>query len=221
MKNRKFPEGLVIHVGGHKNKTWTDQGALASIVNRYPKAKTFIDIGCGPGAQVKVAKSLGLRAVGVDGDPKMAKLGHVELIDFSKTKVEKSELRFLPKREYFDIGWSTEFLEHIDAEYIENFMPLFALCRVVVITHATPGQGGYHHVNEQLFEYWEEIFDRHGLVHSEELTDLIRSNSTMNKKKLNHFKGFDKDGVPQVEKRLSSFMIKTGRVFVNTKLKEL
>jgi hypothetical protein len=37
---------------------------------------------------------------------------------------------------------------------------------IVVITHATPGQGGYHHVNEQPAEYWVEQFARYQFRHN-------------------------------------------------------
>jgi SAM-dependent methyltransferase len=209
------------HVGGHEGKTWIDYGALKALVDRFQNAKTFIDIGCGPGKQVEVAKALGLSAIGVDGDPEMTKLKHVNLFDFSKKKAAKDDLPFLPKRKYFDIGWSTEFLEHIDEKYIENFMPLFALCKVVVITHATPGQKGHHHVNEQLFPYWKDIFHSYGLNEDKELTKLLRIKSTMKQKKINHFVKYKKDGTPKVKRIKSSFMVKSGRVFINTKLKEL
>ena len=210
-------ERVVEHIGGHSGKTWTDEGALKAILKRS-QGKTFLDVGCGPGGQIEVAKSFGLQAFGLDGDPIMAKNPAVQLCDFSVTKVTSDILEALPESGYFDIGWSTEFLEHVDAEFIPNYMPAFALCKYVVITHATPGQGGYHHVNEQLFAYWEKIFAEYGLVHDKGLTKRIRKLSTMRTKKINHFQGFDEDGEPLNIKKRSSFMKKTGRVFRNERL---
>ena len=206
------------HIGGHSSKTWTDEGALKYMSNKF-RTKTFIDIGCGPGGQIKVASDLGLLAFGVDGDPLMAENPKVQLMDFSVTKASADNIVSLPECGYFDIGWSTEFLEHVDAEYIPNFMPAFALCKYVVITHATPGQGGFHHVNEQIFDYWENIFEEYGLIHNYKLTKKIRASSTMRtkKRKINHFLGYNEDGEPMNIKKRSSFMRKTGRVFVNEK----
>lgn len=197
------------HVGGHSGKTWIDEGALKALLKEV-KAETFLDIGCGPGGQIDIAESLGLKAYGLDGDPFMAKNAKVTLCDFSVSKVDTSSMEYSS----YDIGWSTEFLEHVEAEYIENFMSAFEICKYVVFTHATPGQGGYHHVNEQPFEYWKKIFEDYGFEYDEGLTKKIKEASTMRKKKLNHFKGYGKDGEPINIKKRSSFMIKTGRVFV-------
>ena len=40
------------HLGGHMNKTHLDKGALAWIKNKF-NAKTYLDIGCGPGGMVQ------------------------------------------------------------------------------------------------------------------------------------------------------------------------
>lgn len=204
------------HVGGHSEKTWVDEGALKQLV-KMSDAKTFLDIGCGPGGQIEIAKGLGLQAYGLDGDPVMAENPNVQLCDFSITKVGPETIKSLPESGFFDIGWSIEFLEHVNSEFVPNFMPAFALCKYVVVTHATPGQGGFHHVNEQLFDYWEKIFKEYGLDYSDKFTEEIREPSTMRTKKLNHFQGFDDSGEPINIKKRSSFMVKTGRVFINRK----
>lgn len=206
------------NIGGHKNKTWTDLGALRYLAKKI-NAKTFLDIGCGPGGQIEIAKTLGLKAQGIDGDPKFSDMKDISVFDFSESKFSKNKLKNIPKEGFFDIGWSVEFLEHVDEKYIDNFMPAFSLCRFVVITHATPGQGGYHHVNENTFEYWENIFKKSGFSYSSKLTKKIKEKSTMKKKKMNHFLGFNSDGQPINEKKISSFMLKNGCVFYNEKIK--
>lgn len=207
------------HVGGHSNKTWTDKGALCAI-KREVNAQTFIDVGCGPGGQIEIAKLLGLKAYGIDGDINMAKKSTVQIVDFSKTKASIKNIENIPSCGMFDIGWSTEFLEHIEEKFTDNFMPVFAMCKFIVITHATPGQGGYHHVNEQPFEYWRALFERYNLRYNEKLTEIVKRESTMKTKKLNHFIGYDANGSPLNVKIKSSFMVKTGSVFENIELNE-
>jgi hypothetical protein len=53
-----------------------------------------------------------------------------------------------------DLVWSCEVAEHIAPEKVEYFVDTLANGRVIAMTHAVPGQGGYHHVNCQPQEYW-------------------------------------------------------------------
>ena len=55
------------HLGGHLNKTHLDEGALLWLKSKF-NAKTYLDIGCGPGGMVELAESHNLTATGVDGD---------------------------------------------------------------------------------------------------------------------------------------------------------
>jgi len=205
------------HVGGHNNKTWTDIGALSSI-KMAVGGETFLDVGCGPGGQILEARKLGFAAYGVDGDPTFIGSYNVAIHDYNIGPFGKAEAEAVFGLGTFDIGWSVEFLEHVYTEFIPNYMETYKLCKYLIITHATPGQGGQHHVNEQLFEYWNYHFNQHGFEHSLELTAMIRENSTMREKKLNHFQGFDSNGIPINKKLRSSFIKKTGRVFCNKNL---
>ena len=81
----------------------------------------------------------------------------------------------------FDLGWSVEFLEHVEEQYIPNFMDLFQKCRNLIVTAAPPGWPGEHHVNCQPKEYWIEVFAEYGLVYSEPFTNAIKTASTMRK----------------------------------------
>ena len=59
-------EILAPHLGGHMNKTHVDAGALEWLISNG--AKSFLDIGCGPGGMVELATEKGLTARGIDGD---------------------------------------------------------------------------------------------------------------------------------------------------------
>lgn len=57
------------HLGGHLNITYTDSGVL-KFLKKELKAKSFLDVGCGPAGQVNEAGKIGFStAIGVDGEP--------------------------------------------------------------------------------------------------------------------------------------------------------
>ena len=64
-------DSLPSHLGGHLNKTHNDRGTLLRLMDTY-KIKSFLDIGCGPGGMVRIAKMRGLDSLGIDGDWTMA-----------------------------------------------------------------------------------------------------------------------------------------------------
>lgn len=161
------------HLGGHLNKTHLDNGALDWLIKTF-NAKSFLDIGCGPGGMVELAKSKGLLVKGIDGDHTLKRPNETDytLHDFSKAPL-------IPDFEY-DIGWSVEFVEHVEEKYIPNYMPCFQSCNTVVITYAPPGWEGHHHVNLKDEDYWIQTFATNGLKHNAEMTHQLRQHSTMN-----------------------------------------
>jgi len=165
------------HLGGHLNKVHTDRATFSYLQTRY-QIKSMIDIGCGPGDMVMIASDRGIHAVGVDGDFTLkntwkARDLQITLHDFTQGK---------PDIDFnFDLGWSVEFLEHVEEQYLDNFMSIFAQCKYVVCTAAPPGHPGHHHVNCQPKEYWIEKFDGYGFEYDEEVTETIKENSVMRK----------------------------------------
>jgi hypothetical protein len=61
----------------------------------------------------------------------------------------------------------------------------FQKCKYVFVTAAKPGDGGKHHVNEQLPEYWIDVFLQYGFVYNEQLTSDLKENSSMKKRFFN------------------------------------
>lgn len=159
------------HLGGHQNETHVDAGAIDYLIRRF-QPKSFLDVGCGPGGMVELAAERGLDAVGIDGD-----------FTIQREHPERYIVHDYAKGEYtpdkvFDIGWSVEFLEHVEEEYVENYLYTFGQCKIIVVTHALPGQGGHHHVNEQPPYYWFDVFSR-GFTLDVKATREIREASTM------------------------------------------
>jgi cyclopropane fatty-acyl-phospholipid synthase-like methyltransferase len=136
----------------------------------------IMDVGCGEGHTVRYSiNALGLPAVGVDG---MLQTRSAGIVDPSRIIVHDFSRGPLPREHTpikIDLIWSCEFVEHVEECYSENFLQLFAQAqKAVLLTHAFPGQGGYHHVNCQLPEYWINRMQHHGFRHAKTFTAVSR-----------------------------------------------
>jgi len=206
-KENKLPE----HLGGHMNRNWTDKGALNYFINEL-KVKSMVDIGCGIGDQTTLAHEMGIYSVGIDGDYTIGRPDNISFLihDYSKGPLGGAYMTHLPESGFFDLGWSIEFLEHVDEKYIPNFMETFKLCKFAVVTHAYPGQGGHHHVNEQEKEYWIDLFNKSGFRYDLALTNGVKSASTMARKTRQN--RYTKD------KETKNWIELNGSVFVNNRM---
>ena len=158
------------HLGGHCNRTHTDEATLDFLIAKY-NVKTMHDVGCGPGGMVELALTRGVDATGIDGDFTLKFREGFPLIlhDFTV-----GPLSVRPA----DLGWSVEFLEHVDEKYIDNYFPVFAQCKTVCCTFATNDKG-HHHVNVKDQEYWDRQFTNRGFIKDEVSTAWIRKHSSM------------------------------------------
>src|SRR5262245_12788883 len=144
------------------------------------RPQTVLDVGCGEGHALDYFLQAGGRAaagqpghfpagiyaLGIEGCRQalaagVVPPGRIVLHDFTTGPVA---LPPLVARAGFDLVWSCEFVEHVAARYREHFLAAFALGRVVAMTHAEPGQGGHHHVNEQPRDYWVSALAAHGFA---------------------------------------------------------
>jgi len=202
-KSRKDMGGSKLgkHLGGHSNLTHIDRGALTWLHNEL-ECQSFCDLGCGPGGMVEEALEVGFNhVVGIDGDFTIKRFDESKFIihDFTKGTVKELPLNL------YDVCWCVEFVEHVDEHYIPNYVDIMKRCKYVVMTHALPGKKGHHHVNCQEASYWIDKFKEYHLYQSKNLTESLRSNSTMPIAKTMREKGI-------------SFMVDTGMVFVNEKI---
>lgn len=157
------------HLGGHAYMTHVDEGAVKTVMNEL-EIKSFLDIGCGTGGMIPIARNLGLDAVGVDGDDSFTREVDIVIHDYTKGPSSLSRA--------FDLVWSVEFVEHVEEQYIDNFMKDFKLGKYVLITYS-PHPFGHHHVNPQEESYWIDLFTKHGFEFDQEMTLKIRAGSTM------------------------------------------
>ena len=152
------------HLGGYvkSDHNWPDGDPCTYcpkvwdwLLARY-KPKTLLDVGCAEGHAVRYFRCAGVEAFGVEGcrralDESVAPRESLVEHDYTKGPLP---WRWAARR--FDIVWCCEFVEHVDAAFEENFLSTFDLADVVCMSHAFPGQGGHHHVNCRLREYWTE-----------------------------------------------------------------
>jgi SAM-dependent methyltransferase len=168
------------HLGGHNGITHVDQGSLDWLIGTF-QPNSFLDIGCGPGGMVELADQKGLSSLGIDGDHTLVRYNpdNFLLHDFTTGPA--------PLDIKYDIGWSCEFVEHVEEQYQPAYMKAFQQCQIVAMTYAPPGHTGHHHVNLQHEDYWIKTFKKYGFKYSSDFTSHLRQNSTMGAKKKHQF----------------------------------
>lgn len=134
------------------------------LVGRYG-VRSALDVGCGEGHAVLFFHRLGVMAHGIEGLRKN--------VERAVAPIALHDLLSGPYVMPVDFVWSCEVAEHIDPEKVDFYLDTLANGRIVAMTHALPGQGGYNHVNCQPQEYWVEKFAQRGYVLSED-NDIFR-----------------------------------------------
>jgi hypothetical protein len=138
-----------------------------------------IDVGCGDGSALDIFNSLGAAAYGIDGLPP----DRPDIIthDFTTGPLTLNT-------DKIDLVWSAEFVEHLEEQYLPNALPALCAGRLLAMTHAVPGQPGWHHVNCQDDDYWIAAVEEYGTHRLDErLTAKARKLAAKNKNPANYF----------------------------------
>ena len=134
--------------------------------------KSIVDVGCGFGYTLDYFKNnLKTDGVGVEGSPKVCELA---LNKESITRHDYCEDGPLVFSQTYDLAWSTEFVEHVDADCVDNFIATFKCAKYFAMTYATLGQQGHHHVNENTEQYWVDLMIQNGFSYDEPFTIKLR-----------------------------------------------
>lgn len=157
------------HLGGHANITHLDFNTASYIKDKY-HIQSCYDLGCGPGGMVKMINSMGIKCKGIDGDYTLPNSNEIILHDFTKGPLNNLDEA--------DLCWSTEFLEHVDEIYMDNYFSVFKKCKFIFCT-ASENPNAYHHVNPQNTDYWIKKFSERDFSFMSEDTSNIRKNSSM------------------------------------------
>ncbi|WP_237482023.1 glycosyltransferase [Lichenibacterium dinghuense] len=148
--------------------------------------ESALDIGSGTGNASHFFFKRGLKTLAVEGLEINvgASLYPTIRVDLTKTKAFTR----------VDLVHCQEVVEHIDEKHIDNLLGSLLSGRIILMTHAVPGQIGHHHVNCQPAEYWIDHMARVDCDFLEGDTARIRELAR-------------KDGAP--------YMANTGMLFFN------
>jgi SAM-dependent methyltransferase len=133
---------------------------ILSMLLKMFKPKSMLDVGCGLGTWLSVAREMGVREVnGIDG----------VWLDKTRLRVPADLVQVLDLEKPFDLGrrfdlvTCLEVAEHLDGSIARNFIAsITAHTDVLLFSAAIPFQGGHHHVNEQWPDYWQALFQEKG-----------------------------------------------------------
>lgn len=125
---------------------------LGLILHELPKIDSAVDIGCGVGTWLDVAKKKGASVIaGYDGPWVNKQYLQIPQQSF----VENNLAEQLSLDRDCDLGISLEVFEHIPEEVAtERLDNLLSKCRFLLFGAAIPMQGGTGHINEQPVSYW-------------------------------------------------------------------
>jgi SAM-dependent methyltransferase len=146
----------------HESLARASARRVLPIVAQATPIKSVVDVGCGTGEWLAVARELGAEEViGLDG-------GWVprDELAIAPAAFRATDLALpveLDRR--FDLVLSLEVAEHLDPARADGFVG--DLCRlgpVVLFSAAVPGQTGTDHRNEQWPQYWHRRFAAQGFV---------------------------------------------------------
>eukprot|EP01083_Nonionella_stella_P003263 9295_1 len=163
------------HLGGflHNDTKSYERELWEYIIPRY-NITSVLDIGCGMGVSTLFFASK-IR--------KYIEWNNVLCIEGSHDAIQHSWVKnitiqhdyslgpFWPSKVY-DLAWSIEFLEHVNASFMDNYMATFKKAKLLLVS-ASP-TGGWSHLNIQKKEYWIEKFESYGFIYDHALTKTCR-----------------------------------------------
>jgi 2-polyprenyl-3-methyl-5-hydroxy-6-metoxy-1,4-benzoquinol methylase len=154
-----------------KGDRLNDALAFSRAVAELYDPNRVIDFGAGAGRFLIPFHEEGIEVCGVERSQKALKTSPLPRSVFDLhdlTDPYECENRY-------DIAFCLEVLEHLpDASVDTTAGSIASSCRVAIVSAATPGQGGTHHVNERTKSEWKRLFEDHGMQYRQDHVDRIR-----------------------------------------------
>jgi SAM-dependent methyltransferase len=156
------------HLGGNvlEGDPYTFCPRVWSYVIERFAISSVLDLGSGVGHAADFFYRKGLRTIAADGLWDNVKMALYPTLCHDLTKS--------PLRTVVDLVHCQEVGEHIDESFLENVLQTLCCGQIILMTHASPGQGGHHHVNEKSDRYWVKHLSRRGYNLLPEDTKRIR-----------------------------------------------
>lgn len=150
-------------------------GEVLPYVFKLVKPASVIDIGCGTGTWLKIAKKLGANTIlGIDGihaDKSLLCIKDEEFMQHDLTKP------IIIKKKY-DLAICLEVAEHLPEDASDDLIEtITGHSDIILFSAALPGQGGQNHINEQWPPYWQKKFAEKGFAVSDFLRDVFWNNN--------------------------------------------
>jgi SAM-dependent methyltransferase len=168
------------------------QGAafiLPWVFARY-RHDSVVDVGCGTGAWLLVARQLGSeRVVGIDADWAPSRLAHIERmtidlesaysLDEAMPSVRVSRNGQITRESVqYDLAICLEVAEHLPAHRADWLVDELArLSDVVLWSAAIPGQGGDGHINERPHAHWRDLWAARGYIEQQWVRHAVEKTS--------------------------------------------
>ncbi len=135
------------------------------IIERFA-ISSVMDLGSGMGYASQYFHNKGMKVLAIDGMLENCRnaVYPTLYLDLTLSKAVSS----------VDLVHCQEVVEHIEERFLENLLATLACGKFILMTNALPGQGGYHHVNEQPTEYWINNLKRYNCEVLVEDTKRIR-----------------------------------------------
>jgi len=143
---------------------------IPRVVRSIPPIRSVIDLGCGAGQWLAAFhEKIGCDIHGYDLRPyrksKMwIKESEYTCVDLSRPGIFSSRV---------DLAICLEVAEHLPESIAPHLVTnLCDVAPAILFSAATPGQGGWKHINEQPLEYWSERFVAKGYQIVAKFTDM-------------------------------------------------
>jgi cyclopropane fatty-acyl-phospholipid synthase-like methyltransferase len=156
------------HLGGNfaggDPATWCPS-AWDYVVKKY-NVKSVMDVGSGRGYAAQWFSNQGLTVTAIEGLKE-----NVDNAIVSTSLHDLTEGAFVNPVDFVNC---IEVVEHIEEKFLDNLLTTLCQGKYLLMTHAVPGQRGWHHVNCQPSEYWIKHLDARGFSLSVEDTAEIQ-----------------------------------------------
>lgn len=163
--DQQYYEGVI-----EEESAFTAPIISESIIREF-NPQLAIDVGCGTGNLLAELNRKGVKVLGFEYSQAAIDMCRSKGLSVKKFDLESQE----SLNEKADLVISAEVAEHLPAKCADRFVDLLTnISDIVLITAATPGQGGIDHVNEQPNEYWIEKFLARNFQYQKELTMKLR-----------------------------------------------
>lgn len=161
------------HLGGNSienNPHTFCPEAWAWVIQKY-KIKSVLDVGSGRGHAALWFRDQGLEVTAIEGLP--------DNVAQALVPTQEVDLTQRAYRIDVDLVNCIEVVEHVDAACVNNVMDTLCSGRWVFMTHGLPRQRGHHHINNQLPQYWIDLFQQRGYdLVSSDLSEIRRRAGT-------------------------------------------